>query len=89
MIDEEAPEVKLGDFHVFPYLRKENAVTSAYHAQEHFDERFEVRSFKGGHILTSDTRVIDARGFVVNRTSPLEFGVETFNKITRESTKVD
>ncbi|MDP3734447.1 MAG: hypothetical protein Q8R37_04400 [Nanoarchaeota archaeon] len=82
----EAPTIKIEEFTVFPYAIFEDAKNSVYDAQEHFDQMFRVRNFHEGYILVSDTRVLDARGFVVDKQMlKISQSVETFYNILRDS----
>jgi len=78
---EEAKEIKINDFCLYPFAKIEDAYRELYEVQEHFDERFKIRIAGRGYVLTSDREVIDASGFVVDRDSPLEKGKDSFRKI--------
>ena len=80
----ESEEVIVNGFHVFPYKYLDDAEKDLDYDKDHFGIDFNVRKFRKGYIVISEKQIVDARGFCLSDSSPLENGVETFYEISRE-----
>jgi len=81
---QEAPELNY-KFKIYPYKNLNDALNSLYRAQESFDDRFKVRAIGEGFILTSETHILDARGYCADKLSPLDGDLESIGRVFGDS----
>lgn len=77
----EVPRIKVRDIDVFPWANIDDALKNKEIYSHTFNEKFEVRVVGEGYICTSNTRAMDARGYVTDIHSTIE-NRNAFNQVS-------
>lgn len=79
------PQVTIGMATIFPYAKKSDAEKATSYAKKYFGEDFEIKRFRKGFIIASESVIFDTHGPLVNKASGLEKEISTFNEILSET----